>query len=203
MGARLAVWRDAFWHRWYGILNAILVAGSIYDATREPLGDLPLPPWWTLLTAMGLFALGVALESLYRSSREWAAAMAALNKKRHDQTFADELTVMLESGTHKLLAAPIDSENEFIEWIRYEGAWRSELVGRMKTHGCTVQEINSIELLGDLALEPNRHAEPARNRELRMHNVRLKRLRRIIDLYSGNPVLSAANTEGPHLSVYG
>jgi hypothetical protein len=188
---------------WYlFVFQGLLQGEDFYNAHRLagwPEILLPNELLWPALTT-GLLVAAFLVFHRDRSNNDATKRIEAMTIERNqlleqlatrkrNQQFANHLTALVNQGVNELLNARVDAPEQFAAAKRLDELWLTTVLSAMRSHGCSPQELSSVEVLQDLSEEPNFHPVGDRNQFMRMVSLRLKRLRRIIDLYADVPVM--------------
>lgn len=115
-----------------------------------------------------------------------ADLLRASLRRLRDQKFADALTERRRLSID-ILNRPTNTPALIAAWKESAGAWTQNVLTLMREHGCTPQQIASLESLGDVSIGAY-DADPAINHLKSVHAEAIRRLERIIDAYSETPV---------------
>jgi hypothetical protein len=118
------------------------------------------------------------------ADRRIAELERQLEGRRKDQALADLLTGLYRFGVTDILNKPPDAGGGGIaEWDERERQWTESVLTAMRKGGCTLQELNHVEIIGLfplLALHPS----DTISRDLSMFAVRLSRVADISTKYA-------------------
>lgn len=113
------------------------------------------------------------------------AVRASLQRAR-EQKLADVLTERRQLAID-ILNRPLSSPALISAFKSATSAWTQNVLALLREHGCTPQQIASLEWLGDVPLGAY-DPDPALNHLKSVHAEAIRRLERIIDAYSARPV---------------
>jgi hypothetical protein len=149
---------------------------------------LDLPSWFTLFALLfGLFAVWVyAYDGVVAVRAEYA-------EKGHtaDQQFADWLTEQVEYATHDLLNRIVDVQGGdgggLFDFIRDAAKWTGTVTERMRSHGCSPQEVQHVATL--VKVPPgNFDPDPVMNEQKKMVAERISRIQGVAQKYAAQAV---------------
>ena len=195
-------WRTAFSKAWAILDTASLVVGlTALALAGSDLAAQSLAQRLTWQLPLGLFAvtllwrLCVAPLEIYRvQNRELAALRSVLPRAPHNQKLTDQLTERYHFGVHELLQRPPATLKELEAWDARVHAWTEEALEIMRGHHCTAQDLNHVETITALDLQP----VPALQMDvaIRMFAVRLQRVADISRKYATKTELRGFKTSG-------
>ncbi|MGH8637372.1 MAG: hypothetical protein ACREUZ_09595 [Burkholderiales bacterium] len=134
-----------------------------------------------------------ARQPIQESTREIARALdearaqieklhGQLKGRQKDQTLADLLTAWYRSGVTDILNGPPRDESGIGDWRERAAQWTNGVLTTMRERGCTLQELNHVEIIGIFNLLPL-HSNRTIAKDLSMFAVRLQRVADIATKY--------------------
>lgn len=122
----------------------------------------------------------------FATAGEDAEALRALLRRDRDQRLANALTERRQLAID-ILNRPLNSPALIGAFKTATSAWTQDVLTIMREHGCTPQQIASLEWLGDVPLGAY-DPDSALNHLKSVHAEAIRRLERVIDAYSARPV---------------
>ena len=112
------------------------------------------------------------------------ALQLELAGKQKDQELADKLTRLRRFAISDLLnRQPNEDASDIEEWRAREAVWGVEVLDTMRAHGCTLQDIHKVEMIGTFQVAVM-HKNWNVSKDLSMLTIRLDRMQQIIDKYA-------------------
>lgn len=124
--------------------------------------------------------------------RQLAELQRQLAHKQKNQAFADMLTERYRFGLHTILNMPLGPgpfPEDWGQWKVEERKWTQEVTDLLEVHGCSRQEISHFRELHEVELR-GYHDNLVVDQAKSMFSLRLKRLKKIINTYADNPILT-------------
>lgn len=118
-----------------------------------------------------------------------------LEHNQKDQAFADVLTERYKHALHKIMNWPVGPDpmnhdrDEWAKWLSLETEWTAETVRVLKNYPCSAQIVSLFEEIHEFHFG-DFHIDMLVNARKSMFSERLKRLKRIIDHFADDAVLT-------------